>query len=78
MNHAGSNLRPSLPHQHPKQFRMSLKTLRPAVAADWGEAGITEYSIRSGQLTPCSSALGRRPMAEDGHKRKFSCEILPP
>lgn len=38
---------------------MSLKTLRPAAAADWREAGITEYSIRSGQMTPCTSALGR-------------------
>ncbi len=33
-----------------------MKTLRPA--ADWGEAGITEYSIRSGHMTPCTSALG--------------------
>ena len=38
---------------------MSLTTVRPAAAADWGEAGRTEYSIRSGQLTPCTSALGR-------------------
>jgi hypothetical protein len=36
---------------------MSLKTLRPA--ADWGEAGITEYSIRSEPMTPCNSAVGR-------------------
>jgi hypothetical protein len=36
--------------------------VRPAAAADWGEVGITEYSIKSGQMTPCISALGRIPM----------------
>ena len=65
MNHAGSNLRPYLPPQRPTQSRMSLKTVRPAAAVDWGEAGITEYSIRSGQMSPCNSALGWRLMVAD-------------
>lgn len=47
-------------HACPIQFWMLLKTLRPA--ADWGAAGITECSIRSEQLTPCTSAMGRMPM----------------